>query len=220
VVQFSVLQNPLHNFNTGNFSIVLNATNMYGSNLSTQTSWINITPVPTFPPIAAFHANVTTICMSDYIQFTDDSVNATTWFWLFGSGGVDSHLQHPVTNTFDTAGLWDVRLQATNADGSDWENKTGYITVNNCTPPPTPTGISALCQGSFIAVNGTVPADSFDWDFGDGGTASGLNVTHTFEWGRGYRITLSTLTAGVMENRTKYYDGCENQQSTQQMIPI
>ena len=135
---FATTQNPTYTFGIGNFSINLTASNTFGSNISTQSTWINVSYVPT-PPVAAFSANTTAVCMGtefrDYIQFTDASTNTpTSWFWLFGSGGVDSHLQNPVTNTFDTVGLWNVSLQATNADGSDWENKTGYITVSDCTP--------------------------------------------------------------------------------------
>jgi len=106
-----------------------------------NATWVNKTEVTTacpIAPVASFTSNETTVCIGDYIQFNDTSTNTpTAWFWLFGSLGVDSHLQNPVTNTFDTVGLWDVKLNASNSIGYDWENKTGYMNVIDCTPPDT-----------------------------------------------------------------------------------
>jgi PKD repeat protein len=161
IVQFSTLQNPLYAFNFGNYTIRLNATNLYGSNVTTENRWVNVSKNL---PIASFTSNVTSVCIGDYVQFNDTSINATTWFWLFGSGGVDSHDQDPVTNTFDTYGGWDVRLRATNVEGDDWENKTGYITVKNCTPPPQVSG--CLAQTGLIPIwLGKSTSSTITWEW-------------------------------------------------------
>jgi len=163
IVQFNISQNARDIFNNGNYSIRLNATNLYGSNVTPETRWVNVSLL-LFPPVANFTSNVTTVCIGDYVQFNDTSVNGTTWFWLFGSGGVDSHLQDPVTNTFDVHGLWDVKLRATNADGFDWENKTGYITVSNCTPPPMASGCLAQTGGIPIWLNRST-SNTIKWEW-------------------------------------------------------
>jgi PKD repeat protein len=45
-VWFSTLQNPTKTFGVGNYAIVLNASNSTGYNLSTQTTFINVTKTP------------------------------------------------------------------------------------------------------------------------------------------------------------------------------
>ena len=185
---FATTQNPTYTFGIGNFSINLTVSNTFGSNTSTQSTWINVSYVPT-PPVAAFSANTTAVCMGtefrDYVQFTDASTNTpTSWFWLFGSGGVDSHLQNPVTNTFDTVGLWNVSLQATNDDGSDWENKTGYITVSDCTPVAAFSANNlTICQGTdtqFTDASTNTPT-SWYWMFGDGNTSTTQNPLKIYD---------------------------------------
>jgi PKD repeat protein len=137
IVQFSTSQSPLKIFNQGNFTIKLNATNAYGSNVSTQISWVNVSAYvpPLVPPVAAFSANSTSICQNATVGFTDLSTNTPlSWYWEFGEGNT-SILQNP-TREYFSLGTYTVNLRATNADGFDWENKTNYITVNDCTPIP------------------------------------------------------------------------------------
>lgn len=92
-------------------------------------------------PVAAFSASNTTMCAGNVTRFTDASTNTpTSWYWEFGDGNT-STTQSPLVQ-YDVIGLKTVNLKATNAYGSDWENKTGYINVTTCaapTPTPTPT---------------------------------------------------------------------------------
>ena len=45
-VVFSTIKNPRHTFGTGNYSIVLDASNSAGHGISTQVTFINVTSVP------------------------------------------------------------------------------------------------------------------------------------------------------------------------------
>jgi len=96
-------------------------------------------------PVAAFSASNTTMCVGNVTRFTDESTNTpTSWYWEFGDGNT-STTQSPLVQ-YDVIGLKTVNLKATNAYGSDWENKTGYINVTTCaapTPTPTPTPTTA-----------------------------------------------------------------------------
>lgn len=92
-----------------------------------------VTPALT-PPVAAFGANVTTISVNDTVTFTDASTNTpTSWYWTFGDGDTSTS-QNP-NHQYTATGKFTVSLQATNADGSDWEIKVDYITVG--ASPPT-----------------------------------------------------------------------------------
>lgn len=89
-------------------------------------------------PVAAFSANNTSVCINDWVQFTDESTNVPTgWHWII-AGGWDSHDQNPV-HQFDAEGLYTVNLTVLNDYGNDTESKLNYINVSNCSVPPTPT---------------------------------------------------------------------------------
>ena len=81
---FSTTQNPAQVFGIGNFSIYLTATNSMGSNVSTQSRFINVTAqLPT--PIANFIVNKTNGTAPLSVQFTDTSTDSPTgWAWFFG----------------------------------------------------------------------------------------------------------------------------------------
>jgi serine protease len=80
------------------------------------------------PPVAAFTGSPLS---GDYplsVQFVDQSSGSPTgWNWTFGDGGTSSS-QNP-SHIYTAAGSFTVSLAVTNADGSDTETRTGYITV-------------------------------------------------------------------------------------------
>lgn len=85
------------------------------------------------PPVANFTASNTAPYTNQAITFTDTSTGSpTSWAWDFGDS-TTSTVQNP-TKTYTTPGTYTVTLTATNAQGSDGETKTGYITVT--APPP------------------------------------------------------------------------------------
>ncbi len=125
----STLQNPSHTYTAaGTYTVVLTATNAYGSDSETKTGYITVTAPPTDPPVAAFSGTPTSGTAPLTVVFTDASTNSpTSWSWTFGDGGT-STLQNP-SHTYTAEGTYTVVLTATNAYGSDSETKTGYITV-------------------------------------------------------------------------------------------
>lgn len=86
----------------------------------------------TNPPVAAFTASATTIQKGQSVTFTDQSTNSpTTWDWTFSGGTPGSSTAQNPAVTYDTPGTYTVTLRVSNADGSDTETKTNYITVND-----------------------------------------------------------------------------------------
>jgi len=79
-------------------------------------------------PVAAFSATPTSGNYPLDVQFADQSSNGpTSWSWTFGDGS-GSTVQNP-SHVYTAAGSYTVSLTVSNADGSDTETKTGYITV-------------------------------------------------------------------------------------------
>jgi hypothetical protein len=91
---------------------------------------VKLDPAVWTPPVAQFTGTPTSGYSSLTVKFTDQSTNSpTSWSWDFGDGdSTNSTVQNPV-HTYNSAGIYTVELTATNADGSDAEEKEDYITV-------------------------------------------------------------------------------------------
>jgi PKD repeat protein len=80
------------------------------------------------PPTADFSGNPTNGPAPLTVYFSDLSTGGpTSWSWTFGDGGT-STAQNP-SHQYTADGSYTVSLTATNANGSDTETKSNYITV-------------------------------------------------------------------------------------------
>lgn len=119
-------------------------------------------------PTAAFSGSPTSGYPTLSVTFTDASTQSpTSWYWDFGDGNTSSS-QNPV-HDYVSAGTYTVSLRATNAQGSDWENKTAYVTVNAYSIPSCGYTASAYTGTSpytitFTDTSGNVPT-SYWWNF-------------------------------------------------------
>ena len=123
----STVSNTTHIYDdVGSYTVILTATNQYGSHTRTKDDYITVTEPQ--PPEAHFSASPTSGLAPLSDTFTDQSSNdPTSWDWAFGDGGTSTD-QHP-EHTYTTAGTFTVTLTATNDVGSDTSTKPDYITV-------------------------------------------------------------------------------------------
>ena len=84
---------------------------------------------------ADFTSTRTTICVGDTLQFTDDSYNLVNgWNWSFAGGTpATATTQNPVV-VYNTPGVYNVSLTATDGGTTDTEVKNNYVRV---LPAPT-----------------------------------------------------------------------------------
>jgi PKD repeat protein len=111
------------------------------------------------------------------------------WSWDFDNDGVaDSTEQNP-TYEYAEDGVYTVNLKVRESDGdSETKTKVEYITVIKVNAPPVsnPAGPYTGTEGVAIAYDGSGSYDTdgnivaYDWDFGDGNTATGAAPTHTY----------------------------------------
>lgn len=161
------------------------------------------------PPDADFFGNVTGGYPYFTVYFTDTSTNSPTeWFWLFPGGG-DAHTQNAYW-TFDyyignAEGHYDVKLNATNAFGSDWENKTSYITsyplAANFGANAT-TGYAPLTV-QFTDSTGNGTPSAWEWDFGGLGNDNVQDPIYTFTTPGTYYVTLNASNVYSWDIETK-----------------
>ena len=128
-----------------------------------------------FAPCAEIAYTIPNQC-SGLVVFGDSSINSPTiWRWNFGDG--NSSTQQNPSHTYASAGLYNVRLITTNAFGSDTTFQQVPVNIMDAdftVAPPLVTNTPIQFTSTALG------AISWFWDFGDGGSSSIANPTHTY----------------------------------------
>lgn len=146
------------------------------------------------PPQAAFTGPETT-CAGSAVTFdagatTDDSPETLTYTWDFGDG--TNGEGKTVSKTYDKGGTYQVRLLVDDKAGTPCSNDTVTKQIYVNSPPVADAGDDIdICfstsQELKVNVDGGKSNDpdadamTYDWDFGDGTSASGRSVTHIYK---------------------------------------
>ena len=159
------------------------------------------------PPTASFTGSPTNGVQPLNVAFTDTSSGSpTSWAWNFGDTGT-STLQDP-SHTYTTAGVYTVSLIAGNAYGSSTNTLTGYINVSAPPPPPTASFTGSPTSGvqplnvTFTDTSSGSPT-SWAWNFGDTGTSTLQDPSHTFSTAGVYTVQLIASNAGGSSTNTQ-----------------
>lgn len=191
----SFLRHPSATYFTGGqFTVKLVVKDASGNSDSiTKTQYINIFAIP----VVNFSATPTSGCVPLTVQFTDLSTAGssaiTAWLWDFGDGNTGTQ-QNP-SHTYTSAGNFNVTLRVTtNAGCSRTATMSNLIQVGNGVTAAftnsTPTGCSLPVTINFTNTSSGPGALSYAWDFGDGGTSTATNPSHTYITTGTYTVTL------------------------------
>jgi len=162
------------------------------------------------------------------VQFTDTSTGTpTSWEWFFGDGS-SGYVQNPY-HVYTDPGIYtvsmntviggmsysatrndliEVRTAATTATTTATTATTTTVTTTSATG----SGVEAAFFGSprtgsapltvtFLDTSTGSPA-SWDWDFGDGETATQENPSHTYYEPGSYKVTLIVTGGGTSDELT------------------
>lgn len=193
---------PSHSYtNAGlvplNYTVQLIATNAFNCKDTTQGV------VVVYPsPNADFTLSQTSGCAQLNVNFVNASVGATSHVWNFGDGSgttTSTNTTHIFDNTSTTLSqTYSVTLVSENTFGCI-DSVTKTVTVH-------PTTISSFtqtvptCPAANITFNNTSQgATSYDWDFGDGNTSSGINPSNLFA---NNNTSVLTYTVKLITNNT------------------
>ncbi|HVP95003.1 MAG TPA: PKD domain-containing protein, partial [Methanoregulaceae archaeon] len=184
-----------------NYTVTLTVQNISGSDTTTRIVHV------TNKPVANFTADRTTGNIPLFVNFTDLSTDATTWFWDFGDG-TNSTLQDP-GHLYNATGQFNVTLTPSNAGGSgDPLAKPDYITVH--VQPPVADFTAAPLSGDKplnVQFNDTSSGnpDQWNWNFGDGNTSTLQNPSHTYVTVGVYNVSMEAINDGGNDIKEKDY---------------
>ncbi|MBK7878305.1 MAG: PKD domain-containing protein [Planctomycetes bacterium] len=158
-------------------------------------------------PVANFTGTPTTGTAPLAVAFTSTSTGTiSTYAWDFGDLST-STLQNP-SHTYTAAGTYTVSLTVTGPGGSNSLTRTNYITVAATPPAPvasftgTPTsGTAPLAVAFTDASTGSIT--SWSWTFGDGGTSTLQNPSHTYTVAGTYTVALTVTGPGGNDTQTR-----------------
>lgn len=128
-----------------------------------------------------------------FTHSTSGGDNNYSYAWDFGDGSVVSTEEAP-THTYAQSGDYTVSLTVTDGEASvDVANKVVSIAQ------ALQADINSTVDGASVSVSANVTGGTesytYNWDFGDGSTAEGVDGEHTYSLTGSYTVTL-TVTSG------------------------
>src|SRR5690349_9529865 len=166
----------------------------------TALAWLGGISSHAQDPVASFSADNTSGCGPLHVTFTDHSTgDPTSWSWDFGNGQLSTKQSPDVT--YAQPGTYTVRLVVKNATGIDDTTQTGYITVFGPPSASFTADLTTACVPAAVQFtdHSTSPPGtsitSWLWNFGDGGTATGQNPSHTYTNTGFYTVSLQVTNS-------------------------
>lgn len=152
---------------------------------------------PTFP-IPSFTVD-TFACKSDILTYDASATNVVggTYHWNFGDGN-SAILSVPITtHAYSSDGYYTVSLTVTDVNGCD-STLTKKIRILKPSASFSWNVDTVYCGNMQVLFNdlSTGYITSWNWDFGDGGSATIQNPTHTYQTGGVYSVQLIVTNAG------------------------
>ena len=168
-----------------------NSTNEYVTGNHGSYDWW----VVKLAPVCATYASFTYVADSNIISFDNNSENSTSWQWSFGDGNT-SALKHPV-HTFDTIGTYEVCLIAL----AESCLPDTFCQVIHICGSPAEAAFSASIDGGVVSfTNNSSNSNVWSWSFGDGGSSTDENPSHTYSANGNYTVCLIAIDEGCSDN--------------------
>ena len=160
---------------SGEYEVSLTALSSENGCPTTVTNIIEVITTPTAEIIADSLAG----CPPFMVNFTNNSTEATMYFWNLDDG--TSYIGDSLQHTFESSGMYSVEVIAVNS------NSCADTAIVNVTVYPSPiaafsytTSDDATELGVFFD-NESQNAIAYEWDFGDGEISYSINPFHSYQ---------------------------------------
>ncbi len=186
--------NPSHTYTaTGTYTVSLSATDSRGCTATVTAPAV----VQIYPADVQFSTSTPVACTGQPFSFLNTSLPSSgSWVWNFGDGSPVSNLFSP-THTYTTPGTYTVTLNGSFGTGCSGS----FSTTINVVDPPTTDFSESLTQDcqvpttvDFTAIPGP-GVTGYLWNFGDGGTSTLPNPSHTYTAFGTYTVSLTVFNA-------------------------
>ncbi|MBL7897993.1 MAG: T9SS type A sorting domain-containing protein, partial [Crocinitomicaceae bacterium] len=131
----------------------------------------------TIPPVADFLLPASpVICNGSTILFTNNSSNASNYYWEFENGIPATSTDINPLVTYTSSGSFEVILYA--IEGTDTSTVSQFVTINVAQSPSADFSSSSPAvwpNSAIFFTNNSTNASGYVWDFGDGNTSSDVN---------------------------------------------
>jgi PKD repeat protein len=188
----STAQNPSHSYSaSGSYTVTLTVTDNQGASSAPTSKTVSVA-ASNQPPTANFTFNCSSLSCSFTSTSSDPDGSIASYSWTFGDGG-SSTAQNP-SHSYSAGGSYTVTLRVTDNQGatSSPTSKTVSVTAPNQPPTANFTFTCSSLSCSFTSTSGDPDGSiaSYSWTFGDGGSSTAQNPSHTFAAGGSYTVTL------------------------------
>ncbi len=194
----------------GVYTATLTVGDIYGVGNSTAQDKVSIRV--NHRPEANCGKNILTVkrtVLLDGSASTDADGDPLTYIWDFGDGTPLQRGQR-VFHTYAKAGSFPVSLTVDDGTGLKNARSTSSITVKINEAPIAEAGENkTVCAGKPVIFDGSGSVDpegglmKYQWDFGEGSTATGVNPVKTYTAGGVYMVTLTVMDdSGLQEGST------------------
>lgn len=197
---------PTHTYTTsGDFTVELTLAETESGCVGGTETRVDLVRLVDFE--AGFSATPVSGCSPLTVQFTDTSSLQLTRhnvLWDFGDGspiqvGFGTGAIRTPAHTYTAPGTYSVTLSVEDPSGAcaGTSTVTNLITVPNSLSASFTPNESLFCEDNFTVnfTNSSTNATAYVWDFGDGGTSTYPNPSHTYTANGVYPVTLTATTA-------------------------
>ena len=195
---------------TGSYDVSLTVTdNQNGTNTFSKKVEVTVPAVNQLPTADFTFSCEERVCSFDGSTSADPDGTITTYAWEFGDGATADTVT--ANHTFAANDDYDVKLTVTDNRNGSASKTTEVHAFNNAAPTA---DFEVTCTGLTCNVDATDSDDpdgtieSYDWDFGDTTSGTGVTTSRTYTAGGTYTIELTvTDNAGATDVEIAFRHG-------------
>jgi PKD repeat protein len=176
----------------GSYTVTMWLNNSGGVHLNTSFVVV-VHPALATPQIFAFPSSPS---LGELVNFSVNESGGTSpyaYSWSFGDGGTGGNLES-ITHIFTTNGPFSARVTVSDGAGAVVISTLNLtVALNLSIVGQWDAGASPLAVAYTSQVRGGSFVNSYDWNFGDGGTSTSADPTHVFTTPGFYTTSLTVM---------------------------